>query len=281
LHKQIIFKNSAQFQSNAVNLQAQLYSRNLEDTNYVDRQFSLAQTVRVHRSRGFHLDQRIVGDSADTERYVSKHQRPGGLRDLDIFGHAAHRDRESYHLGLRASPDVVRFNGSRATMLDIIKNGNASTLDAVQGVKNLLPRLKQTLPEGLDIELLSDQSLFVTASINGVVREATNAALLTALMILIFLGDWRSTVIIAISIPLSILISIAVLSALGQTINIMTLGGLALAVGLLVDDATVTIENVHRNMGEKKSTLTIWKKRQNAKALESTQNKQPYRINLE
>jgi CzcA family heavy metal efflux pump len=151
--------------------------------------------------------------------------------------------------------NVVRFNGSRATMLDIIKNGNASTLDVVQGVKNLLPRLKQTLPEGLDIELLSDQSLFVTASINGVVREATIAALLTALMILIFLGDWRSTVIIAISIPLSILISIAVLSALGQTINIMTLGGLALAVGLLVDDATVTIENVHRNMGEKKSTL--------------------------
>jgi multidrug efflux pump subunit AcrB len=151
--------------------------------------------------------------------------------------------------------NVVRFNGTRATMLDIIKNGNASTLDVVQGIKNLLPRLEQTLPKGLKLQLLSDQSVFVTDSIIGVVREAAIAALLTALMILIFLGDWRSTVIIAISIPLSIFTSIAILSALGQTINIMSLGGLALAVGLLVDDATVTIENVHRHMGEKKPTL--------------------------
>jgi multidrug efflux pump subunit AcrB len=151
--------------------------------------------------------------------------------------------------------NVVRFNGTRATMLDIIKNGNASTLDVVQGIKNLLPRLEQTLPKGLKIQLLTDQSVFVTDSIIGVVREAVIAALLTALMILIFLGDWRSTVIIAISIPLSIFTSIAILSALGQTINIMSLGGLALAVGLLVDDATVTIENVHRLMGEKKPIL--------------------------
>jgi multidrug efflux pump subunit AcrB len=106
---------------------------------------------------------------------------------------------------------------------------------------------------------LTDQSVLVTDSINGVVREAAIAALLTALMILIFLGDWRSTVIIAISIPLSIFASIAVFSAVGQTINTMSLGGLALAVGLLVDDATVTIENVHRHMGEKKPTLdAIW-----------------------
>jgi multidrug efflux pump subunit AcrB len=151
--------------------------------------------------------------------------------------------------------NVVRFNGTRATMLDIIKNGSASTLDVVQGIKNLLPRLEQTLPKGLKLQLLTDQSVFVTDSIIGVVREAVIAALLTALMILIFLGDWRSTVIIAISIPLSIFTSIAILSALGQTINIMSLGGLALAVGLLVDDATVTIENVHRHMGEKKPTL--------------------------
>jgi multidrug efflux pump subunit AcrB len=151
--------------------------------------------------------------------------------------------------------NVVRFNGTRATMLDIIKNGNASTLDVVQGIKNLLPRLEETLPKGLKIQLLTDQSVFVTDSIIGVVREAVIAALLTALMILIFLGDWRSTVIIAISIPLSIFTSIAILSALGQTINIMSLGGLALAVGLLVDDATVTIENVHRHMGEKKPIL--------------------------
>jgi len=151
--------------------------------------------------------------------------------------------------------NVVRFNGTRATMLDIIKNGNASTLDVVQGIKNLLPRLEQTLPKGLNLQLLTDQSVFVTDSIIGVVREAAIAALLTALMILIFLGDWRSTVIIAISIPLSIFTSIAILSALGQTINIMSLGGLALAVGLLVDDATVTIENIHRHMGEKKPAL--------------------------
>ncbi|HYZ74640.1 MAG TPA: efflux RND transporter permease subunit, partial [Chthoniobacterales bacterium] len=123
--------------------------------------------------------------------------------------------------------NVVRFNGVRASMLNIIKNGNASTLDVVQGIKNLLPRLRQTLPQGLNLELLTDQSVFVTDSIVGVVREAVIAALLTALMILIFLGDWRSTVIIAISIPLSIFTSIAILSALGQTINIMSLGGLA------------------------------------------------------
>ena len=151
--------------------------------------------------------------------------------------------------------NVVRFNGSRATMLDIIKTGHASTLDVVQGIKNLLPRLRQTLPDGLDTQFLSDQSLFVTASINGVLREAMIAGLLTMLMILIFLGDWRSTMVIAISIPLSILVSIVILSALGETINIMTLGGLALAVGILVDDATVTIENIHRHMGQGKSKL--------------------------
>jgi multidrug efflux pump subunit AcrB len=151
--------------------------------------------------------------------------------------------------------NIVRFNGSRATMLDIIKSGNASTLDVVQGIKNLLPRLRQTLPKALHIQLLSDQSLFVTASINGVVREAAIAGLLTAVMILIFLGDWRSTLIISISIPLSILVSIVILSAFGETLNIMTLGGLALAVGILVDDATVSIENIHRHMGQGKPKL--------------------------
>ena len=165
------------------------------------------------------------------------------------------RDVGNVFSGSTPQTNVVRFNGSRATMLDIIKNGSASTLDVVQGIKNLLPRLKQTLPEGLDTQFLSDQSLFVTASIDGVLREATIAGLLTAVMILIFLGDWRSTVIIAISIPLSILVSIVILSALGQTINIMTLGGLALAVGILVDDATVTIENIHRHIGQGKPTL--------------------------
>jgi Cu/Ag efflux pump CusA len=140
-------------------------------------------------------------------------------------------------------------------MLDIQKTGDASTLDIVQGVKNRTPDLKQTLPPALNISMLSDQSVLVTGAIDGVVREAVIAACLTAIMILLFLGDIRSTLIIAISIPLAILSSLAVLSALGETLNIMTLGGLALAVGILVDDATVTIENIDRHLAEGKPTL--------------------------
>src|SRR6266404_5756594 len=151
--------------------------------------------------------------------------------------------------------NIVRFNGTRGTMLVVQKTGSASTLDIVQGIKDKIPRLKQTLPPALDISTLSDQSIFVTGAIDGVVRETVIAACLTAIMILLFLGDWKSTLIIAISIPLAILTSIAVLSALGQTLNIMTLGGLALAVGILVDDATVTIENIDRHLAEGKPTL--------------------------
>src|SRR5246500_3221636 len=151
--------------------------------------------------------------------------------------------------------NIVRFNGQRATMLDIQKTGNASTLDIVQGVKNKIPDLKQTLPPALGISMLSDQSIFVTGAIEGVVREAVIAGCLTAIMILLFLGDWKSTLIIAISIPLAILTSIAALSAIGETLNIMTLGGLALAVGILVDDATVTIENIDRHLAEGKPKL--------------------------
>jgi len=151
--------------------------------------------------------------------------------------------------------NIVRFNGQRATMLDIQKTGTASTLDIVQGVKNKIPDLKQTLPKALGISMLSDQSVFVTGAIDGVVREAVIAACLTAIMILLFLGDWKSTLITAISIPLAILASIAVLSAIGETLNIMTLGGLALAVGILVDDATVTIENIDRHLVEGKPTV--------------------------
>src|ERR1700739_4888997 len=151
--------------------------------------------------------------------------------------------------------NIVRFNGQRGTMLDIQKTGSASTLDIVQGVKNRIPDLKQTLPPTLNISMLSDQSIFVTGAIDGVVRETVIAACLTAIMILLFLGDWKSTLIIAISIPLAILSSVAVLSALGETLNIMTLGGLALAVGILVDDATVTIENIDRHLAEGKPTL--------------------------
>lgn len=148
--------------------------------------------------------------------------------------------------------NIVRVNGQRASLITILKAGNASTLDVINGVKTMLAQLEPGLPEALTVHPLADQSLFVRASINGVLREATIAAVLTALMILIFLGSWRSTLIIAISIPLSILTSIVVLSALGQTINIMTLGGLALAVGILVDDATVEIENINRNLAQGK-----------------------------
>ena len=165
------------------------------------------------------------------------------------------RDVANIRDGFIPQTNVVRFNGQRASMLDIQKTGSASTLDIVSGVKNLLPELKKTLPDNLNLQLLTDQSIFVTAAIEGVVREGVIAACLTALMILIFLGDFRSTMIIAISIPLAILCSIVTLSALGETINIMTLGGLALAVGILVDDATVTIENIDRHLAEGKPKL--------------------------
>src|SRR6516165_4536539 len=162
------------------------------------------------------------------------------------------RDVASVRDGFIPQTNVVRFDGRRATMVQVQKNGKASTLDIVQGEKQLVQRLQPTLPAGLNIQTLADQSIFVTAAIEGVVKEAVIAGCLTALMILLFLGSWRSTLIIAVSIPLSILTSLAVLSALGETINLMTLGGLALAVGILVDDATVAIENIHRHMASGK-----------------------------
>ncbi len=146
--------------------------------------------------------------------------------------------------------NIVRQDGRRGVLVTILKSGNASTLSVVQGILGLLPRIKSTLPPELKITPIGDQSIFVRASISGVIREAIIAAMLTGLMILLFLGSWRSTVIIAISIPLSILSSVIILGLLGQTINIMTLGGLALAVGILVDDATVTIENIERYLEE-------------------------------
>jgi CzcA family heavy metal efflux pump len=154
--------------------------------------------------------------------------------------------------GFPPQTNIVHVDGRRASLLTVLKNGNASTLDIITGIKELLPQVKTTLPPELDVKLLADQSVFVRASINGVLKEAIIAACLTGLMILIFLGNWRSTVIIAVSIPLSILTSIIVMSALGETINIMTLGGLALAVGILVDDATVEIENINRNLAQGK-----------------------------
>ena len=154
--------------------------------------------------------------------------------------------------GFPPQTNIVRVDGHRSILMTIQKIGNASTLNIIAGIKQLLPSVKNTLPPDLQIRVLGDQSVFVRAAITGVVREALIAACLTAAMILLFLGSWRSTLIIAISIPLSILSSIAALSALGETINLMTLGGLALAVGILVDDATVTIENIHRYLSEGK-----------------------------
>jgi CzcA family heavy metal efflux pump len=154
--------------------------------------------------------------------------------------------------GFPPQTNIVRVNGQRSVLLTVLKSGQNSTLDIISGIKSLLPQIAASLPPQLHINPLADQSLFVRASIDGVIKEATIAACLTGLMILIFLGNWRSTVIIAVSIPLSILTSIIVMSALGETINIMTLGGLALAVGILVDDATVEIENINRNLAQGK-----------------------------
>jgi multidrug efflux pump subunit AcrB len=165
------------------------------------------------------------------------------------------RDVAQVHDGFQVQTNIVRNNGNRSALLTVLRHGGASTLSVVEGVKNLLPQIQTTLPTDLRITPLLDQSLFVKSAVSGVVREALVAAALTALMILVFLGSWRSTLIVCLSIPLSILTSLIVLSALGQTINVMTLGGLALAVGILVDDATVEIENVHRNMGMKGKTL--------------------------
>ncbi|KVN91605.1 RND transporter [Burkholderia ubonensis] len=150
--------------------------------------------------------------------------------------------------GFSPQTNVVRQNGQRGVLVSILKSGDASTLKVVSDLKALLPKVEPTLPEGLTITPLFDQSVFVDAAVRGVVHEALIAAVLTAMMILLFLGNWRSTLIIAISIPLSIFTSLIALAALGETINIMTLGGLALAVGILVDDATVTIENIERHL---------------------------------
>jgi len=160
------------------------------------------------------------------------------------------RDVANVRDGFAPQTNIARQDGNRGVLVSILKAGNASTLDVVKGVRTLLPRVAQTLPPELKIRPLADQSVFVRSAVSGVIREAVIAACLTGIMILIFLGSWRSTLIIAVSIPLSILSSVIVLSLLHETINIMTLGGLALAVGILVDDATVTIENIERYFEE-------------------------------
>ena len=188
-----------------------------------------------------------------TEYDVRPNGAPRTIEDLDnlpikqVNGTTIFlRDISTVSQGFQFQTNVVRQDGTRGVLISVLKNGNSSTLDVVKGIRDMLPRVKSTLPPQLNLTPLGDQSVFVRAAVEGVIREAIIAAVLTAIMILVFLGSWRSTVIIAISIPLSILTSVIVLGLLGETINTMTLGGLALAVGILVDDATVTIENIER-----------------------------------
>jgi len=198
----------------------------------------------------------------ETEYNVSLNSNPAvlaALNDLPVktINGAVIRvgDVAQVHDGYQPQQNVVRLDGVRGVLLTVLKSGAVSTLRVVDGVKKAMPRILSGLPPELEAKEFADQSLFVRAAVNGVVKEGIIAALLTAVMILLFLGSWRSTFIIAISIPLSILSSIVLLSALGETINLMTLGGLALAVGILVDDATVTIESIHRQMALGKPTL--------------------------
>jgi multidrug efflux pump subunit AcrB len=156
------------------------------------------------------------------------------------------------HQGSPPQTNLVRVNGSRAVLMTILKAGSASTLEVIDGIKSLLPRVEESLPSSLSLHAVGDQSIFVKAAVFGVIREAALAAALVGVMILIFLGSWRSTVIILIEIPLAILFSLTALSWLGETINVMTLGGLALAVGILVDDGTVTIENINYHLEQGK-----------------------------
>ncbi|HSO34972.1 MAG TPA: efflux RND transporter permease subunit [Labilithrix sp.] len=162
------------------------------------------------------------------------------------------RDIANVRDGSSPQTNMVHVGGRRSVLMSVLKNGNVSTLDIVKNIRAALPVTMAKLPKELKVSLLFDQSLFVRAAVDGVVKEALVAALLTGLMILLFLGSWRSTLIVVVSIPLSILVSIIVLGAMGESLNVMTLGGLALAVGILVDDATVSIENIHRNMAQKK-----------------------------
>jgi CzcA family heavy metal efflux pump len=202
----------------------------------------------------------------DTEYKVRMNNTPHVLDALNDFpikvenGVVTYvRDVAHVHDGFEVQPNIVRANGKRAVLLQIIKNGHSSTLDIINAVKAKLPEMQAAAPPGLKIDLLFDQSLFVQAALNGVVKEGVIAALLTATFILLFLGSWRSTLIVAISIPLSVLASMSLLSALGYSLNVMTLGGLALAIGVLVDEATITIENIHRHSeaGQKLRTAIL------------------------
>src|SRR4051812_16521615 len=201
----------------------------------------------------------------DTEYNVKLNSSPLKLQDINDLpirtqsgaGATTYvRDVAFVHDGHPPQTNIVRVDGRRAVLMSIQKTGSASTLSIVNEIKDRLPRVRELLPDGASIAVTGDQSVFVRSAIKGVITEATIAAALTALMVLLFLGSWRSTLIITISIPLSILSSIIILNALGETINLMTLGGLALAVGILVDDATVTIENINRHLEEGEEVIT-------------------------
>src|ERR1700722_9902240 len=191
----------------------------------------------------------------DFEYVVSLNDAPSRISELNDLPIRTVNDVPVYihdvafvHEGSPPQINMVRVNGSNAVLMTILKSGSASTLDVIAGVKALLPKLRKTLPSSLHLEAVGDQSRFVTAAVSSVIFEGVTAAALTGLMILIFLSSWRSTLIITVSIPLAILTSVCLLSAIGETINVMTLGGLALAVGILVDDATVTIENINYHL---------------------------------
>jgi multidrug efflux pump subunit AcrB len=197
-----------------------------------------------------------IGDREYVVKTNSSPSEVSALNDLPI--RAANgsvvfiKDVAQVEEGFAEQTNIVRQDGKRGALLTVLKNGETSTIDIVDGIKESIPKVKAGLPPALKITPLFDQSVFVRESIGEVAREAAIAAALTGLMILLFLGSWRSTLIVCTSIPLSIATSMVILAALGETINVMTLGGLALAVGILVDDATVEIENTHRNMAEKK-----------------------------
>lgn len=195
----------------------------------------------------------------DLEYYIQLNASPSMIEDLNnipvktVNGTVIYvKDVAHVRDGYPPQTNMVRMEGHKSVLMSVLKTGSASTLDIVDSIKKMMPNVKAGLPDDLKISLLSDQSIFVRAAVTGVIREGAIAAALTAIMILLFLGSWRSTIIIAISIPLSVLASIICLSLLGETINIMTLGGLALAVGILVDDATVTIENINWHLEQGK-----------------------------
>ena len=195
----------------------------------------------------------------DREYFIKLNSSPRTIAELNMlpvkFVNGAPvliRDVAQIRDGASVQNSMVRVNGTRGALMTVMRNGRASTLDIVNQVKAALPGILAGLPPELEVRQLADQSVFVRAAVQGVLREAAIAAGLTGIMILLFLGSWRSTVIISVSIPLSILTSLIILNMMGETINVMTLGGMSLAVGILVDDATVEIENVHRNMGMRK-----------------------------